>query len=75
MAIQLGDCLLREWITKSNMSQAEFARQMECSPQYVSALINNKERMSLEFAINAAALLNCSVNDFYKVKHVRSRIG
>ncbi len=75
MAIRLGDCLLREILEKAKMSQSEFAREMECSPQYISALISNKERMSLEFATNAAIVLRCSVSDFYVQIHTRSRLG
>ncbi|MBB6675963.1 helix-turn-helix transcriptional regulator [Cohnella lubricantis] len=57
------------------MSQAEFARRMDCTPQYVSGLISGNETMSLEFAINAAFILKCRVTDLYILIPSRSRKG
>lgn len=68
MAFLLGECLLQNWLDKRNMTQAEFARRMGCSRGYVSQLISGKSFMSLEFAINAAHLLECQVADLYVLK-------
>ncbi|MBW4083565.1 helix-turn-helix transcriptional regulator [Paenibacillus sp. S150] len=68
MAFLLGDCQLLDRIREKNITQAEFARHMGCSRSYVNQLIKGKPRMSLEFAINAAHFLNCSVNDLYTLQ-------
>ncbi|OAS13237.1 helix-turn-helix transcriptional regulator [Paenibacillus oryzisoli] len=73
MAFRIGECLLLTLLHNRNMSQAEFARKLECSRQYVHGLINGTETMSLEFALNAAHILECSVNDLYHLKDVSSR--
>ncbi|MFD2613520.1 helix-turn-helix transcriptional regulator [Paenibacillus gansuensis] len=65
MAFLLGDCLLLDRLKDVNMSQAEFARKMNCQRQYVNGLIRGTEKMSLEFAINAAEILGCNVRDLY----------
>lgn len=65
MAFLLGDCHLLDLIENKNITQADFARYMGCSRSYVNQLYKGKATMSLEFAINAAHFLNCSVNDFY----------
>ncbi|RJE88587.1 XRE family transcriptional regulator [Paenibacillus sp. 1011MAR3C5] len=75
MAFLLGECLLRERLEDAKMTQAEFARRMECSPQYVSGLISGKERMSLEFAINSSFVLKCRVTDLHILVPARSRKG
>lgn len=75
MAFLLGECLLRDILKERRMTQTEFAILMECAPQYVSGLISGRERMSLEFAINAAHVLKCRITDFYVLKQSRSRKG
>jgi len=75
MAFLLGECLLLDRLNDRKMSQAEFARKMECSPAYVSGLISGKEKMSLEFAINAAQILKCRVTDLYILEVSSSRKG
>ncbi|EJL45670.1 putative transcriptional regulator [Brevibacillus sp. CF112] len=67
MAFQLGECLLLTLLHKKNMSQAEFARRMGVSRQYVNQLINGETTMSLIFAINAAHVLGCQITDLYKI--------
>ncbi|CAM3877489.1 HTH cro/C1-type domain-containing protein [Cohnella lubricantis] len=75
MAYLLGGSLLRDRLKDAGMSQAEFARRMDCTPQYVSGLISGNETMSLEFAINAAFILKCRVTDLYILIPSRSRKG
>ncbi|MFD1954259.1 transcriptional regulator [Paenibacillus thailandensis] len=65
MAFLLGECLLQDHLNRKGMSQSEFARRMGCSRQFVSQLIAGKAFMSLEFAINAAYILECKPTDFY----------
>lgn len=67
MAFQLGECQLLVLIERKGWSQAEFAKRMKCSRQYVNDLIKNKSNMSLTFAINAAELLDCNVKDLHKL--------
>ena len=71
MAFLLGECLLLDILKANNMTQAKFARKMGCSRQYVNQLISGDAVMSLEFAINAALVLNCQVIDFYVLKGSR----
>jgi transcriptional regulator with XRE-family HTH domain len=75
MAFLLGECLLLEILNEKGMSQAEFARRMDCSRQYVSQLISGDATMSLQFAINASFLLDCDYRRFYRLIHSRSRKG
>lgn len=75
MAFLLGECLLKQLIDDNGLTQAEFARRMECSPQFISGLIRGKEKMSLEFAINASLKLDCDVKELYELIPVVSRKG
>jgi transcriptional regulator with XRE-family HTH domain len=68
MAFRLGECLLLDRLEEKGITQAEFARHMNCSRSYVSQLISGKAKMSLEFAINAAHFLNCRVTDLYVLR-------
>ncbi|WP_042165589.1 helix-turn-helix domain-containing protein [Paenibacillus gorillae] len=65
MAFRLGECLLLEILNNRGMKQAAFARKIKCSRAFVTQLINGEAFMSLEFAVNAAHLLDCKVTDFY----------
>ncbi|MCM3632906.1 helix-turn-helix transcriptional regulator [Paenibacillus camelliae] len=69
MTFILGECLLLSRLKEKGISQAEFARRMECTEAFVSQLIHKKSNMSLEFAIIAAHLLECRVTDFYVLHH------
>ncbi len=73
MSLQLGDCLLLERLNEKGMSQAEFAKRMGVSRQYVNKLIKGHTKMSLEFALNAANILGCRITDFYILEVVRHR--
>jgi plasmid maintenance system antidote protein VapI len=75
MAFLLGECQLQSLLKRANMKPAEFARQMECSRTYVSDLISGDKTMSLEFAINAAYILDCEVNELYALRRSGSRKG
>lgn len=71
MAFLLGECLLPYWLEKRGMTKAEFARRMGYSRSHISKLIatnGTRSKMSLEFAINAAHLLECKVTDLYVMK-------
>ncbi|OMF35246.1 hypothetical protein BK133_11075 [Paenibacillus sp. FSL H8-0548] len=65
MAFLLGECLLLDVLKKRGMKRAAFAGKMDCSRAFVTQLIRGEAYMSLEFAINAAHLLECQVTDFY----------
>lgn len=65
MAFRLGECLLLDHLKRNGLTQAAFSRKMGCSRAFVTQLINEEAYMSLEFAINAAHILNCRVTDFY----------
>lgn len=73
MAFQLGECLLLDILEQKKMTQAEFARRMKVSRQYVNRIVSGEDTMSLEFAINAAHILECRVTDLYILNTVRSR--
>ncbi|MFU1797652.1 helix-turn-helix domain-containing protein [Paenibacillus azoreducens] len=79
MTLQLGDCLLLERLKEKGISQAEFARRMGITRQYVNKLIHRERTMSIEFAINAANILGIPVSEFridyfYRIKVVRSGV-
>lgn len=73
MAFRIGECLLPIRLKEKGIKPVEFAKAMECSRQYVSGLIKGTETMSLEFAINAAVVLECEITDLYKLDRVSSR--
>ncbi|WP_110933794.1 helix-turn-helix transcriptional regulator [Paenibacillus bouchesdurhonensis] len=73
MGLRLGDCLLLERLEEKGISQAEFAKRMGVSRQFVSKLISGERKMSLEFAFNAAHILGCRVTDLYILEVVRNR--
>ncbi|AOZ91610.1 helix-turn-helix transcriptional regulator [Paenibacillus crassostreae] len=68
MAYLLGECLLLDRLKERNMTQSKFARFMGCSRQFVSQLVAGEAFMTLEFAINAAYILECKTTDFYILK-------
>lgn len=71
MSFRLGDCLLLERLKEKGWTQAEFAKRMGVTRQYVSKLVSGERKMSLEFAINAANILGCRVTDLYILNVVR----
>ncbi|WP_211746397.1 helix-turn-helix transcriptional regulator [Paenibacillus sp. Marseille-Q4541] len=73
MSFRLGDCLLLERLNEKGWTQAEFAKRMGVTRQYVSKLVSGDRKMSLEFAINAANILGCRVTDLYILNVVRKR--
>ncbi|GIO39094.1 helix-turn-helix transcriptional regulator [Paenibacillus antibioticophila] len=73
MGYILGDCLLQDRLNDAGLTQAEFARRMGVSPQYVNKIIRGSRKMSLEFAINAAQILGCRITDLYILEIVRDR--
>ncbi|OMF54658.1 hypothetical protein BK138_15985 [Paenibacillus rhizosphaerae] len=73
MHYKLGKCLLLSLINRKGWTQAEFARRMGVTRQFVNDLISGKAKMSFEFAINAAHLLDCSTSDLYELKIERNR--
>lgn len=73
MAFRLAECLLLDLLKKKGMSQSEFARRLGVSRQYINKLINGDRTMTLEMAINSSFILDCQVNDLYKIIFVSSR--
>jgi transcriptional regulator with XRE-family HTH domain len=73
MAFLLEECLLLDRLKEKDISPAEFSRQMNCSRSFVSQLTSGKAKMSLEFAINAAHILNCNVTDLYVLRWSSNR--
>lgn len=65
--IKLGGSRLPELLSKRNMTQAEFARRLGTSRQFVNKVIKKEKTLSLEQAFNAASILQCSVNDLYNL--------
>lgn len=74
MDYRLGACLLLERLEENKMNQADFARAMGVSRQFVNKLITGERKMSLEFAFNAAYRLNCRITDLYVLKVVRKQV-
>ncbi|KJD42548.1 helix-turn-helix transcriptional regulator [Paenibacillus terrae] len=72
MDYRLGACLLLERLKENNMTQADFARVMGVSRQFVNKLLSGERKMSLEFAYNAAYRLNCRITDLYVLEVVRN---
>lgn len=74
MAFHLAECLLLSLLKRKNINQAEFARRMKVSRQYIRKLIIKESTMTFEFAINAASVLDCEITDLYVIKFVSNRI-
>lgn len=74
MDYRLGACLLLERLEENKMNQADFARAMGVSRQFVNKLITGERKMSLEFAFNAAYRLNCRITDLYVLEVVRKQV-
>lgn len=73
MPFLLGECLLRDRLDVRGITPSEFARKMGVSRQYINKLMSGEKVMSLEFAINAAYLLECRPSDFYVLTWSRNR--
>lgn len=73
MSLQLGDCLLLERLNEKGWTQAYFAKRMGVSRQYINKLTSGERKMSYEFALNAAHILECRTTDLYILNVVRDR--
>jgi transcriptional regulator with XRE-family HTH domain len=73
MGFKLGDCLLQERLDEKGWTQAYFGRRMNVSRQYINKLISGENKMSFEFALNAAHILGCRTTDLYILEVVRDR--
>jgi len=49
------------------MTQAELSRRTGYSPQQISNLVNNREKMSFEAAAAVAYVLNCHMEELYEL--------
>lgn len=49
------------------MSQAEYARKVGVSRQYVQKLVNNQSVMSIEIMKNSCHYLDCELEDLYRI--------
>jgi transcriptional regulator with XRE-family HTH domain len=73
LAFVISECLLLDLLKKKNMSQAEFARKLGVSRQFVHDLIILKKFMSYEFAVNASFILDCEMHSLYKTTFVKQQ--
>lgn len=48
------------------MTQQELADSMDITSQQISKYVNNRQKMSIEVAVNIAAILKCRVEDLYE---------
>lgn len=66
MDLRIGRCRVPEYLKKSGMNQAEFARRMELSEGFVSKVMTGEKKLSLTKAKVAADLFGCCIDDLYE---------
>lgn len=66
LALKVGRCLLRYRLQERHMTQQELADSMDITSQQISKYVNNRQKMSIEVAVNIAAILKCRVEDLYE---------
>lgn len=66
-SLRLGESRIPEHCRRMKISQAEFARRLGVSRQFVH-LVNKRERdLSFEQALNAAQILQCTMEDLHVI--------
>lgn len=67
---EVGKCLLSDLLKQAHMSQQDLADKLCVTKQQINSYVTNKRIMSLQTAINIAAILNCNVNQLYELVYV-----
>ncbi|MCP3025984.1 helix-turn-helix transcriptional regulator [Halobacillus sp. A5] len=62
------ECNLNEWIAKRGFKKKWVAAQIGVSSEVMSRWVNGKSIPSLENALKLAEILNCKVEDLWKIK-------
>lgn len=70
MRVELGRCLLRELLDKSNMRQHELSDKSSKSETQISDYINGRKSMSLKTAVEFALIIGCHAEDLYEWRKV-----
>jgi transcriptional regulator with XRE-family HTH domain len=69
MTLRPGRCLLAYYRKRAKMSQKVFAKRMHVTQPYVSRIEKNEKPMSYTFALNAAHILDCRMEDLYVIDY------
>lgn len=69
MALRSGRCLLAYYRKKAKMTQREFAKRMGVTQPFISRIEKNMKPMSYDFALNAAYILDCRMEDLYTIEY------
>lgn len=72
MAYKVGKCLLRQRLIDADMTQQQLADYMDITVQQINKYVLNRQKMSIEVAINIAFVLHCNVEDLYELIEVGS---
>ncbi len=62
------ECYINDWIEKRGYKKKWIAKQLGVSQEVLSRWINGKNMPSVENLFRLAALLECKVDDLYKLK-------
>lgn len=71
--INIGQCLLSRILHEKKLQRQELAMKTGISAAQISRYIKNERCMSLKNAYTIAFTLNCTVNELYELKIVRSK--
>lgn len=72
-SLRLGESRLPSLLRKADMTQAEFARRLGVSRQYITKIIKRERTFTLEQGIHAGFILNCDTNDLYVIEFINRR--
>lgn len=73
-SLLLGESRLPQLLKRANnMRQAEFARRLGVSRQYVTKIITKERVLSYERALLASYILDCQVEELYHHQYVAER--
>ncbi|MFF0831057.1 helix-turn-helix transcriptional regulator [Brevibacillus sp. NPDC003359] len=70
MAFKVVRCLLLQHLANSDLTQQELADRVGMTKQQINNYARNRGVMTLENAINIAAVLGCSVESLYELEVV-----
>lgn len=70
-SLVLGKSLLPERLIEASLNQAELARKLGVSRQFIGKVIAGKRNFSFEMALNAAHILNCEPKDLHQIIYIK----
>lgn len=59
---------------KENLTQEQLAEKVSCTRQTINSIEKNRYNPSLELALTLADVLNCNINEIFKLVKVKTEL-